>query len=100
GMVAPRGLLVLTTEWGGTNSGAQSASDAARLICDALGFRENTGRVDSVRAHGALADADVAALKAFIRKFLLQEDLDTNYWVVENEFDRDQWVGWEVPELR
>ncbi|MBN1609328.1 MAG: hypothetical protein JW940_22040 [Polyangiaceae bacterium] len=99
GMVAPRGLLVLTTEWSGSG-GAQSASDAARLIYDALGFRENIGRVHGTRAHGALDVADVAALEAFTRKFLLQEDVDTDYWVVENEFDRDRWVDWEVPELR
>lgn len=101
GMVAPRGLLVIGNpnfNWLGLNAGDQSVA-AARLIYEAFGVPNNIGQVESGHNHCDFPQSEVPALQAFIRKFLLEEDVDTNYWVVLNAFDRARWVDWEAPVL-
>jgi len=100
GLVAPRGLFVIANSainWLGVNSGDQSAG-AGRLIYESLGVPENFGQVESGHAHCS-EFPEVAQLQPFIRKFLLEEDVEANTFVTANAFDRAEWVDWEAPVL-
>ncbi len=101
GMVAPRGLLVIGNvemEWLGRNSCDQSVA-AARLIYEALGAKQNMGHTESSHAHCEYVTAEIPVLEAFIKKFLLQEDVSTGYWTVTHDFEQDKWADWSVPDL-
>ncbi len=101
GMVAPRGLLVLGNvemEWLGRNSCDQSVA-AARLIFEALGAKENIGHTESSHDHCRYPTAEIPVLEAFIQKFLLLEDVETDFWKVTHDFEKEKWADWDVPDL-
>ncbi len=101
-MVAPRGLLGLGNpqyEWLGINSSDQ-AMHAGRTVYEALGAKPNIGYQESSHTHCSYAQSEVPALEAFVRKFLLGEDVSTDFWKTQEQFAADQWAGWQTPSLQ
>ena len=85
-------------EWLGRNSCDQSVA-AARLIYEALGAKENMGHTESSHNHCEFVSKEEPVLEAFIKKFLLGEDVSTDYWTVAHDFEQEKWAGWSVPDL-
>ncbi len=102
GLVAPRGLLVLGNvqfEWLGRNSCDQSVS-AARLIYTALGVPGNIGHTETSHGHCQFPEVEIPALEAFIKKFLLNQEVNTDYWQMGSPFEQERWAPWTVPSLQ
>lgn len=100
GMVAPRGLFVIGNvefEWLGRNSGNQSVY-AAKKVFDALGVSDHIGHVESSHGHCQFPTNEVPELQQYVRRFLLDEDVVTDSWVLTHEED-ESWTDWNVPEL-
>jgi hypothetical protein len=100
-MVAPRGLLILGNldyVWLGSNN-ADQAGAAARMVYDALGATQNIGYIDSGHTHcGTLPAAELAAIEAFAKKFLLNDaSASTDVWKPKNALDKTKWVDWTAP---
>lgn len=101
GMVAPRGLFVIGNveiEWLGRNSGNQSVY-AAKKVFDALGVSDHIGHVESSHNHCQFPSSEVPELSKYVRKFLLDEDVVTDSWVLTEKED-PSWVDWDVPRLK
>jgi hypothetical protein len=101
-MVAPRGLLGIGNpqyEWLGINSSDQ-AMHAARTVYEALGAKANLGYQESSHAHCGYAQDEIPALEAYVKKFLLGEDVSTDFWKMQEDFAADKWAGWETPNLQ
>lgn len=101
-MVAPRGLLGIGNpqyEWLGVNSSDQ-AMYAARSVYEALGAKEAIGYQESSHAHCSYAQSEVPALEAFIKKYLLGQDVSTDFWKTQSQYDEAKWAGWETPSLQ
>jgi len=103
-MVAPRGLLVLENtgmEWLG-NESAWTSAMAAREVYKALGVPTNMG-VTQVGGHRhcVVPESQEPAVNAFIKRFLLNESLDTDLVETDAEYtlDRERWIPWETPML-
>jgi hypothetical protein len=100
-MVAPRGLLILSNTdytWLGCNN-ADQAGAAARMVYDALGATQNIGYIDSGHTHcGTLPAAEIAAIEAFAKKFLLKDSsANTDVWKPKFAIDKTKWVDWTPP---
>jgi hypothetical protein len=101
-MVAPRGLLGIGNpqyEWLGINSSDQ-AMHAARTVYEALGAKDALGYQESSHAHCSYAQDEIPALEAYVKKFLLDQDVSTDFWKMQEEFAADKWAGWETPNLQ
>ena len=106
GMCAPRGLLVVENtgmEWLG-NVSCYTSSQAARMIYESLGVKDNMGFSQiGGHMHCAFPDAQIPELRAFIQKFLL-DDNSANTSINKTDgnfsFDRARWVDWSAPTLR
>ncbi|MDO3388232.1 dockerin-like protein [Gilvimarinus sp. SDUM040013] len=105
GLVAPRGLLLLENtgmEWLG-NESAYTSALAAREIYFALGAEENMGITQvGGHQHCQVPDSQKPAINAFVDRFLLDKDVDTNLTTTDGEFsvDRERWMPWPTPKLR
>jgi len=104
GMVAPRGLFIIENTgmvWLG-NQSCWGDSIAGRMVYQALSIPDNMG-VSQVGNHNhcqfpASQESDV---EAFITKFLLGGNSNTNIVKTDGPFTFDQkkWVDWTIPTL-
>ena len=104
GMVAPRGLLAIDntgidwltapSSWGG--------EQAARMIFQALGVPNNLGASQvSHGDHCAFQASQQPEVDAFIKKFLLGQDVATDVNKTDGPaFDQARWVDWTAPALQ
>ncbi|UTF60173.1 dockerin-like protein [Gilvimarinus sp. DA14] len=104
GLVAPRGLLLLENtdmEWLGNQSAYVSAL-AAREIYRALGADNNIGMTQiGGHQHCQVPESQKPAINAFVERFLLQQNTETNVWESDGEFnaERERWIPWSTPVL-
>lgn len=103
-LCAPRGLLVIENpdfEWLGDLSGFNT-STAGRMIYESLGVKNNMG-YSSVGGHGhcVFPDSQLPELRLYVRKFLLDEQVDTNLFrsAKNYSFDKQRWVNWTLPTI-
>jgi len=102
-LAAPRGLLALGNvgwKWLGRYGSVQGMS-AAREVYRALAAETNIGFVESGHTH-CLSDFsgdEQDAIDAFVAKFLLDQDVDTDFWSSGVAFDTERWVDWTTPTL-
>jgi hypothetical protein len=104
GMVAPRGLLAIDntgidwltapSSWGGEQAG--------RMIFQALGLPDNLGASQvSHGDHCAFQASQQPEVDAFIKKFLLGQDVATDVNKTDGPaFDPTQWIDWTAPALQ
>jgi (4-O-methyl)-D-glucuronate---lignin esterase len=106
-MAAPRGLLALGNigwRWLGRYSSIQAMS-AARAAYEALSVNQNIGFVESGHFHcnsNDFAGREQAAIDAFVSKFLLDQEVGTDFWDADPAvpFDAARWVDWTTPVLQ
>jgi hypothetical protein len=104
GLGAPRGMLALGNigwRWLGRYSSVQGMS-AAREVYRAVGAPQNIGFVESGHFHCNnmdFAGREQAAIDAYVAKFLLDQDVSTDFWDEEVAFDSARWVNWQTPVL-
>lgn len=98
-MVAPRALLVLGNpdyEWLADESGYVSCQ-AARKVWEHFGIADRMG-FSFIKDHGhcQLPEVQYPEVEAFIDKFLLGKDVDTNVTIAPmfRQVDWRQWVNW------
>jgi hypothetical protein len=106
-MAAPRGLLALGNigwRWLGRYSSIQAMS-AARAAYEALSVNQNIGFVESGHFHcnsNDFAGREQAAIDAFVSKFLLDQEVGTDFWDADPAvpFDTARWIDWTTPVLQ
>jgi hypothetical protein len=108
GLVAPRGLLIIENtdyQWLGVNSCVTSAT-AAQMIYQGLGAPDNIGFTNSAHTHCSFNSAELPYLQSYIKKFLLDQSVDTKVWNVSKavysgtgSVDKAKWIDWTVPTL-
>jgi hypothetical protein len=108
GMVAPRGLLIIENtdyQWLGVNS-CITAATAAQMIYQGLGAPDNIGFTNSGHTHCGFNSAELPYLQAYIKKFLLDQSVDTKVWNVSKAayggggaVDKAKWIDWTAPTL-
>jgi hypothetical protein len=109
GMVAPRGLFVIENtqyQWLGVNSCVTDAT-AAQMIFQGLGVKDNMAFEQHGHAHCAFDSAEWPDLEAYIKKFLLNQNVTASAWnVTSTQFGSTtstlnipMWVDWTVPTL-
>ncbi|KAL1676794.1 carbohydrate esterase family 15 protein [Schizophyllum commune] len=106
-LVAPRGLISYANTDYVWLSGMSSfgCMTAAHAVYEALGVPENHG-FEQVGGHSHCqwpSQLD-GSLNAFINKFLLGQDVSTDYFESNNQFNgvtwsESQWINWETPTL-
>jgi hypothetical protein len=105
GLGAPRGMLALGNigwRWLGRYSSVQGMS-AAREVYRALGAAQNVGFVESGHFHCNnmdFAGREQAAVDAYVAKFLLDQEVSTDFWDEGVAFDTARWVNWPTPTLQ
>lgn len=103
-LAAPRGLLALGNigwRWLG-RYGTVQAMSAAREVYRALGAQPNIGFAESGHFHcnnQDFAGQEQAAIDAYVAKFLLDQDVSTEFWDEGVPFEAERWVNWETPTL-
>lgn len=102
---APRGLLALGNigwKWLGRYGSIQGMG-GARQVYQALGAAQNIGFVESGHFHCNnmdFAGREQAAVDAYVAKFLLDQDVSTDFWDESDvTFDAARWVDWQTPTL-
>lgn len=104
GLGAPRGMLALGNigwRWLGRYGSVQSMT-AGREVYEALAAEENIGFVESGHFHcnnEDFAGREQDAIDAFVAKFLLDQDVSTEFWDEGVAFEGERWVDWETPIL-
>jgi hypothetical protein len=104
-MGAPRGMLALGNIgwiWLGRYSSIQGMS-AAREAYTALGANQNIGFVESGHFHCNSMDftgREQEAVDAYVAKFLLDQDVSTDFWDAGLPFEADRWIDWATPVLQ
>ena len=105
-LCAPRGLLVIENPdmtWLG-NLSCYNTSMAGHMIYEALGVPDNMGfSTVGGHAHCQFPASQQPELTAYIQKFLLGKDVDTNIFRVDRYkfiFDYNRWVDWTTPTLK
>jgi hypothetical protein len=102
---APRGLVALGNigwKWLGRYATIQGMS-AAREVYRALAAEQNVGFVESGHNHCNNMDftgREQEAVDAFVSKFLLDQDVSTDFWEAGVPFEAERWVNWETPVLQ
>jgi hypothetical protein len=104
GMGAPRGMLALGNigwRWLG-RYGSIQAMTAAREVYTALGSTQNIGFVESGHQHCQqdYTGQEQAAIDAYVGKFLLDQDVSTDFWNQGVPFETERWVDWQTPVLQ
>lgn len=103
GLVSPRGMLVIENDidWLGPWSCYGCMSTARKVYqamgaADSMGFSQQGGHDHCQFPSGQQEDLD-----AFINRFLLGQDADTDIFKTDGSFDWNEadWVSWSVPEL-
>jgi hypothetical protein len=101
---APRGMLALGNigwRWLGRYGTVQGMS-GAREVYRALAAEQSIGYVESGHFHCNnmdFAGREQAAIDAFVAKFLLDQDVSTDFWDQGVAFEAERWVNWESPVL-
>jgi hypothetical protein len=103
-LAAPRGLLALGNigwQWLGRYNGVQGVG-AARKVYQALGAAQNIGFVESGHQHCGTdyAGREQAAIDAFVRRFLLDQNVSTDFWDNAVSLEEARWVDWQTPNLQ
>lgn len=105
GLCAPRGLLVIENPdflWLGPLSGFET-STAGHMVYEALGVPNNMG-YSLIGGHGhcQFPTSQQPELTAYIQKFLLGKDVDTNVFRLDKKytFNKEKWVDWTIPTLK
>lgn len=104
GLVAPRGLFVIENtdmEWNGKIS-TFGCMAAAHKVFEALGVPNHMGYSQvGGHDHCDFPDSQQSDLDAFVNKFLLGQETDTDIFRTDGdfEFDEAKWANWTVPEL-
>lgn len=101
-MCAPRGLLIAdNTEhvWLGGKA-CYTTAMAAHTVWQALGVPDKMGFVQKGHDHCKFEEKE--ELKAFLTKFLLDGNADTDIFTTTGNFDKDlsEWIDWDVPVLK
>ena len=105
GLGAPRGMLALGNIgwiWLGRYASVQGMN-AARQVYQALGVDKNIGFVESGHQHCNNMDftgREQEAIDAFVAKFLLDQEVSTDFWDESVGYDAQRWVNWETPILQ
>ena len=103
-LVAPRGLLLIE------NTSMQwlcpiccyTTATAAKAVWTALGVPENMGfSQDGHSDHCVFPAAQEPDLAAFVSRFLLDEEGETDFLKTDGSFEVDEetWIPWETPSL-
>ena len=104
GLVAPRGLLVIELtdiDWLGPWS-SYGCMLTARKIYEAVGAADSMGFSQvGGHPHCQFPSSQQGDLDAFMRRFLLGQDANTDIFKSDGNFDFDEgeWVDWSVPPL-
>ncbi len=104
-MGAPRGMLALGNigwRWLGRYGSVQGMA-AAREVYEALGSEQNIGFVESGHFHCNnmdFAGREQQAIDAYVAKFLLDQDVSTEFWDEGVPFEAERWVNWQTPVLQ
>jgi hypothetical protein len=105
GLGAPRGMLALGNinwRWLGRYGSVQGMA-GAREVYRAVGAAQNIGFVESGHFHCNnmdFAGREQAAIDAYVAKFLLDQDISTDFWDEGVPFDTARWVNWQTPTLQ
>jgi hypothetical protein len=102
GMVAPRALLAIEST-AIARMGAEAArvdALAARRIWTALGEPFRVGASEENIGHCSWHDGFTPALEAYVDKFLLDKDADTDILRSKFSIDEATWLPWETPMLK
>lgn len=100
----PRGLLIIENtaiDYLGPTSNYHCAT-AGRMAHEALGVKHYFGfSQNSHSDHCGFPKAQQPELTAFIERFLLGKDTNTDVWKTDGKFviDEKRWVDWSVPAL-
>jgi hypothetical protein len=73
-----------------------------REVYRALGADQNIGFVESGHFHCNNMDftgREQEAIDAYVARFLLDQDVSTDFWDEGVPFDAERWVDWETPTL-
>ena len=106
-LIAPRALLSLENtdyEWLAPMS-AWGCVNAAHTVFEALGVPDHHGFIQQGgHAHCAFPSNQTAPLDAFINRFLLGQNTNTNVFQTNNVFNggkytQSQWINWQTPTL-
>jgi hypothetical protein len=103
GLIAPRGLLIVENNIDWLEPlGSNVCANAGRAVYEALDVKEAFGfSLSQGHMHCTLPEAQVPQLKAFLDRYLLKGNLDTDIWESVRSEEADSWGGWNwtVPEL-
>lgn len=101
-MVAPRALFPVEST-AIARMGAEAArvdALAAREIWTALGFPFRLGVTEENTNHCVWHDGFTPDLEAYVDKYLLDKDVDTDILRSKFNIDTDTWIPWETPTLQ
>lgn len=103
-LAAPRGLLALGNidwKWLGRYGSVQGMG-AARKVYEALGVPQNIGFAESNHFHCSTdyAGPEQQAIDAFVARFLLDQDVSTDFWSNGIPLDEERWIDWTTPTLQ
>jgi len=104
-LAAPRGLLALGNidwKWLGRYGSVQGMG-GARKVYEALGVAQNIGFAESNHFHCNSNDfggPEQEAIDAFVARFLLDQDVSTNFWSDGVPLDEARWIDWTTPTLQ
>ncbi len=101
-MVAPRALLAIEST-AIARMGAEAArvdALAARRIWTALGVPNRVGATEENVNHCSWHDGFTPDLEAYVDKFLLEKDVDTDILRSKFSIDEATWIPWETPTLQ
>ena len=102
-LAAPRALLALGNidrQWLGRYNGVQSLG-AARMVYEALGVRDHLGFVESNHQDCSTdyGGREQQAIDAFVQRFLLDQDVSTDFYDDAMTLEEDRWIDWSTPDL-
>jgi hypothetical protein len=101
-LVAPRALLAIEST-AIARMGAEAArvdALAARRIWTALGEPYRVGATEENVNHCVWHDGFTPDLEAYVDKFLLEKDVDTDILRSKFSIDEATWIPWETPTLK
>src|SRR5688572_6403405 len=106
-MIAPRAFVALgnpTQSWLSDESGYKSLV-AAREVWSALGAGDRFGfDFNTTQAHCAASQSQVQTVNAFVNRFLLEQDANTNIQNQPNangfNLNTDAVIDWQTPTLQ
>lgn len=101
-MVAPRALLVTANPdytWL-SNLSCYVCSKACQQIYNSLGVPERFGySIIGGHSHCAVPSSQTPEIEAFVDKFLLSKDVNTNIATASYSIDLSPWITWTAPVL-